>query len=230
MPNSKPRRRTRSPHALPPGRHGLSRSFVARNQRERILDGVAVVSAERGYGEMAVADITQAAGVSRKTFYQHFRNKEDAFAAAYEELAGRLLSYVRTGLGRSETFEAGVIECVRAFLEFVASEPKFAHMCIVEVLAAGPEAVDRRNATMREFAQLIERGAELGVPGARPPGLTAETLVGGIYEVVYSRILAGQVAELPGLLPDLAYTVTLPYAGHEAAARVADEARALVGA
>jgi AcrR family transcriptional regulator len=227
MPTTPSSRRTRSPRALPRGRHGLPRSFVASNQRERILDGVATVCHRRGYAEMAVQDITVAAGVSRKTFYEHFRNKDDAFVAAYDEMSGRLLGHVREALRNSEGFEDGVIHCLRAFLEFIASEPSFAQLGIVEVLAAGPEAVERRNQTMRSFAELIERGAELGVPGRRPPELTAETLVGGIYEVVYSRVLEGKADELPQLLPDLAYTVTLPYAGRDAAARVAQQAQTL---
>lgn len=214
-----PPRRTRSPRALPPGRHGLPRSFVATNQRERILEGVAQVCRSLGYGEMAVSDITTAAGVSRKTFYEHFRNKEDAFLAAYDELAGRLLRHVRNALRMSRSFEDGVIRCLEAFLEFVASEPNFAHMCIVEVLAAGPDAIERRNETMGAFAGIIGRGVALGLPGRTPPQLTAETLVGGIFEIVYTRVLEGRAHELPELLPDFVFTIVLPYGGEESAER-----------
>ena len=82
------RRRRRSPHALPPGRHGLPRSFVASNQRERLLEAVASVTARIGYPDTTVHDIHSAAGVSRKTFYEHFTNKEDAFLAASPALPG----------------------------------------------------------------------------------------------------------------------------------------------
>ena len=61
--------------------------------------------------------------------------------------------------------------------------------------------------------------------GIQPPELTAETVVGGVYEVVYSRVLAGSATELPALLPDLAYSMMLPYLGHHEAAR---EVRGLV--
>jgi AcrR family transcriptional regulator len=206
-------RRRRSPHALPPGRHGLPRSFVASNQRERLLEAVATVTARIGYPDTTVRDIHTAAGVSRKTFYEHFTNKEDAFLAAYDEISKLLLEHVETALGRAQSFEDGVTGCLEAFLEFVASEPTFAQMCIVEVLSAGPEALERRNKTMRAFAELVERGAALGVPEATPPALTAQTIVGGIYEVVYSRLVEDRVGELPDLLPDLAFAVMLPYAG-----------------
>ena len=67
-------RAARAPHQLPPGRHGLARSFVARNQRERILAAVATVASKRGYGGMSVQDIVREAGVSRRTFYEQFKN------------------------------------------------------------------------------------------------------------------------------------------------------------
>jgi hypothetical protein len=85
-------------------------------------------------------------------------------------------------------------------------------MCVVEIMAAGPEALERRASSMRAFAALVERyaGDIVEVP---VPYLTAETIVGGIYEVVYARVLGGSTSELPGLLPDLAYSVMLPYLG-----------------
>jgi hypothetical protein len=104
------------------------------------------------------------------------------------------------------------------FLDFLASEPAFARMCVVEVLAAGPEAIARRNNTMKAFADLIDYNARELLDDRFSPALTAETIVGGIYEVVYSRVLRGEIKELPGLLPELAYSALLPYLGPETAA------------
>jgi hypothetical protein len=100
---------------------------------------------------------------------------------------------------------------------FAASEPAFARMCIVEVLASGPDAIKRRNDTMQAFAALIHSKAEELLEGKIPPRLTAETMVGGIYEVVYTRVLRGEIQGLPRLLPDLIYSSLLPYMGVEAA-------------
>jgi AcrR family transcriptional regulator len=171
-----------------------------------------------GYSAMTVEDIVVLAGVSRRTFYAHFKSKEDAFLAAYDAVVAQLTERVRAAYARTDTLTSRVIECVEAFLGFVAGEPAFADMCVVEVLAAGHEAVERRNRAMRAFAALIEQGTAEFLPERdRPPALTAETLVGGIYEVVYSRALQGRTAELPALLPDLVYAVLLPYAGADVA-------------
>jgi AcrR family transcriptional regulator len=211
--------RHRGPHQLPPGRHGLSRSYVERNQRERMLDAVADVVSFKGYVAMSVEDIVSAAGVSRRTFYDQFESKETAFLEAFDQVGGELLARVGAAYEQSAGFPEGVIACLREFLEFNATEPRYADMCIVEVLAAGTEAIQRRNRVMKALAQLVQRGAETMRNGLRPPELTAETVIGGIYEVVYSRVLAGLASELPQLLPDLAYSMMLPYLGNQAAAR-----------
>ena len=94
----KSQRNPRGPHQLPPGRHGLSRSFVARNQRQRILAAVAEATAARGYARMSVEDVVRAAGVSRRTFYELFHNKDDVFLAAYDQVADLLIAGVRAAL------------------------------------------------------------------------------------------------------------------------------------
>src|ERR671914_3120496 len=211
------RTRRREPHQLPPGRHGLPAAFVAQNQRERILAAVADVCSVAGYAEMSVEDVIVTAGVSRRTFYEHFKNKEDAFLAAYDVVVAQLLVAVQEAYEKEEGFAARVRAGLAAFLEFLTREPAFARMCIVEALAAGPDAVARRNSAMAAFADLLEENARvLGTPIAPQP-ITAETIVGGIYEVVYTRIVRGDIRQLPELLPDLLYPALLPYEGTEAA-------------
>src|SRR3954449_5882078 len=83
---------------LPKGRHGLSRAFIAHNQRERLLDAIANVVAEKGYAATRVADITDYAGVSRKTFYELFTDKEDCFLAAYDAITALLMDRMARGL------------------------------------------------------------------------------------------------------------------------------------
>jgi AcrR family transcriptional regulator len=218
-----PKRRVRQPHQLPPGRHGLSRGFIVSNQRERILDAVADVCSLAGYASMSVEDIIVTAGVSRRTFYDHFKDKEEAFLAAYDAIVSQLMARVQAAFAGDETFAGRVRDCLSEFLGFCANEPRFADMCIVEVLGAGPRALERRNDVMQLFAALVRAAADALDEGSRPPELTSETIIGGIYEVVYSRILQGRTDELLDLLPDLAYSLMLPYIGHAAARHEADK-------
>lgn len=218
LPESPRKKRQREPHQLPAGRHGLSRSFVVENQRQRILAAVADVCSSAGYVAMSVEDIVVTSGVSRRTFYDNFRGKEDVYLAAYDEVSKQLLTRVYAAFEAADGLVARVRDSLNAFLTFVAEEPAFADMCIVEVMAAGTVAIERRNRTMEAFSQMIEKAAAEELPKSKlPPALTAETLVGGIYEVVYSRVLQGRGSELPDLLPDLLFSVLLPYVGRETA-------------
>jgi AcrR family transcriptional regulator len=194
---------------LPSGRHGLLRSFVAANQRERILSAVAQAAAEVGYTGMNVEVIIARAGVSRRTFYEHFRNKEDAFFAAYEAAVRQVATHVRRAYLNERTAQERLRAGIEAFLQFLAGGPELARMCIVEVLAAGPRATARRNQAMRMFADIIEDNIHELVPSCRRPALTAETIVGGIHEAVFSRILAGRIDELPGLADDLLVAILM---------------------
>lgn len=213
--------RPRRANQLPPGRHKLGRDYVEANQRERIMDAIADVTSLAGYVAMSVEEIIGTAGVSRRTFYDTFSGKEEAFLAALDEVVTTLLDRVGEAYRASDSFPAGVRESLAAFLQFVVDEPHHADMLLIESLAAGPAAIERRNRTLTTFASMLRTSAERLIGERRPPDLTAETLVGGIYEVVYSRVIAGETKDLMSLLPDLAYSMMQPYIGDKAARREA---------
>jgi AcrR family transcriptional regulator len=200
---------------------------VAQNQRERILAAVADVTSVAGYADLTVEGVIVTAGVSRRTFYEHFKNKDEAFLAAYDEISALLVERVFAAVEAATTFCGKAAAGLGTFLDFLASEPAFARMCVVEVLAAGPDAIARRNNLMKAFAELIDHNARELLEERAAPALTAETVVGGIYEVVYGRVLRGEIRDLPALLPDLTYSALLPYVGPEPAA--AERLRLLAG-
>lgn len=209
----------RGPHQLPPGRTRLSRGDVEANQKQRIFDAIVDVVSLAGFASMGVQDIIATAGVSRRTFYDHYRSKDEAFLAAVEQVADQLVQRVTTAFQAADTFPGSVRDGLAAFLQFLADEPRYADLIIVEILAAGPVALSHRNRVMNSFATMVKEGAKRHPTARRPPDIAAETIVGGIYEVVFARILEGQAAELPDLLPDLSYALIQPYLGDEAARR-----------
>jgi AcrR family transcriptional regulator len=197
----------------------LSRSFVARNQRQRILAAVAEATSERGYARMSVEDVVRGAGVSRRTFYELFANKERVFLEAYDQVANLLVAAVRAANEGERGFANRVTAGFRVFLELLEASPAFARMCVVEVMAAGPEAVAKRTAVMGEFAKLVEENARTELEhGGNVPAMHAQTIVAGAYEAVYRMIAAGEIDRLSTLLPDLVESALLPYIGEEAAA------------
>ncbi|WP_019819251.1 TetR/AcrR family transcriptional regulator [Saccharomonospora saliphila] len=206
---------------LPPGRHGLSRDYVTDHQRARVLGAVSEVVAEHGFPGLTVERVTTTARVSRKTFYQYFRNKEEAFLAAYDDVERRLTDRLGRVPDHAGDLVRRVETALATVLRFLAENPAEAHLAVVEVLAAGPEALRRRHESVRAVVALVDRDlcALAESHGARrPPSITAETVVGGVVEVLYSRIVRGETDGLPELLGDLVYCALLPYLGPAAAA------------
>jgi AcrR family transcriptional regulator len=211
-------RHDRMPHQLPSGRHGLPRSFVENNQRQRILRAVVEVASGTGYGGLTVRDVIERAGVSRRTFYEHFENKDQAFLAAYDLVVSRLAVEVEASTTRGVSWSEKVGLGLNTFLDRLASDPALAHLCVVDILAAGPPALAIRSGAMEAFRNFLHPGLNEGPEGLPIPALAAETAIGGAYEVVYSLVLQGRAAELPLLLPDLLQIVLLPFLGAHAAA------------
>ena len=165
----------REPHHLPSGRHGLSREEVLANQRTRVLEAVADVSSTAGFGPMTVEDIVVTAGISRRSFYDLFSSKDDAFLASLEDATEQLFEAIDEAHDGSGGFAGRIEACLRALLKHFAERPSYADMCLVQVMSAGPDAVDRRNATLRRFAALICTVADEEVPKrGRPPEIIAE--------------------------------------------------------
>jgi AcrR family transcriptional regulator len=189
---------------LPKGRHGLSREFIAHNQRERLLDAMANVVAAKGYAATRVGDITDYAGVSRKTFYELFSDKEDCFLAAYDAITALLMQRMQEALGTVDgAWEERVRALVDAFLGFLAAEPAFARMCIVEVLGSGPAGLARRDAAVEAFFPIVDFIPRQRMAPEELSPLTPVFVTGGILEIVYSAIRRGETAALPEMAEDI---------------------------
>jgi AcrR family transcriptional regulator len=137
---------------LPRGPHHLAREEVLASQRGRMLDAIAQVVAEKSYGAATVADVIARAGVSRKTFYEHFRDKEDCFLAAYETGVEVLLATMREADPGGDDLLERVRARVRAYLQTLEAEPGFARTFVIEVGAAGPRALARRHEVVQRFS------------------------------------------------------------------------------
>jgi AcrR family transcriptional regulator len=205
----------RSRRQLKPG-PGLPASHVARHQRERLLLAVAECSLAGGFQAATIEQITARAGVSKKTFYDHFKSKDQIFLAAYQEAFEQMRAAVNRAFLSEDAWAGRVAAALQEFLAFLAANPAFAHLCIVEVHAAGRTALERRSNALEFFAEYVDLGRRENQE-AHVPALTAQTIVGGIHEVVYRHILEGRTKELPGLLAELVYNALLPYLGAERA-------------
>ncbi|MCW2912809.1 MAG: HTH-type transcriptional repressor Bm3R1 [Actinomycetia bacterium] len=195
-----------SRHPVRPGRHGLRADAVAADQCERIIDAFAHVVAERGYPQTTIKQITDAAGVSKKTFYVHFTDLEDCFLAAYEYSISSLLSRVRPAYQAESHWRDAIRAGLGALLEWLAVEPAFARMSVIETGSGGPRIRQARSRTVAEFEDVFAGHRTSSVPPT-----VRNAVSGGIYHTIYSYVAADRTTELPELVASLMYFALLPF-------------------
>jgi AcrR family transcriptional regulator len=185
------------------GPHGIPRAVVHEVQRGRLLDALAEVIAEEGYLDTTVHKILKRAGISRRTFYEIFTDKEDCFLVAYQEAADHVIVLVQRACRLGGTPEIRIENGLRAMFEFVEREPQVARMCIVEAMAAGEKARVRRAKTMERLTGLVAEALEPRCDSHEESLLRARVLTGGVHEMVYDSLTRGGVAGIADLAEDV---------------------------
>jgi AcrR family transcriptional regulator len=181
--------------------------------------------AEKGYAAATIDDIVRGAGVSKKTFYDHFSDKLDCFLAAYEAASDELLRRLREAQsspgGWLERTRAGIV----AYLRWLAAEPALARVFLIEVAAAGPVAAERRERIRDRYAEVLrdlqdDARAEIAALPRLPPEVF-HALVAAVDELVVRRIRESGATALPELEPVLLYLQVSLLAGPQVAAEAA---------
>ena len=203
----------------PPGRQQLSREFITQHQRARIIAALAQETMDKGYRAVTVADIVRRAGIARNTFYENFSSKEDCFLAVQDYAVKEALRRVVEAAGKHESWQARVNAGLAAFLHSVATEPALARACFVEALSAGPASIRRYEESLQAFIPLFRVGRKVSPQGEQLPDTLEETVIGGIFWIIYQRIAAGETEAIEQLLPELVEFSLTPYVGAEAARR-----------
>ena len=179
---------------LPRGPHGLTREQVQASQRQRLLDAVLDVVGERGYAAATVADITTAAGVSRTTFYEQFRNKLEAFLTAYDEFGKAFLADVA---GTPTTTPGDTLTAAgERLVDLGRRRPLACRAFLLEIHAVGEEGLEHRDRMMNLAVERFERVSEwvrtLDPTLPTPPPLVARAIVAASWE------LTSQAVRTPG--------------------------------
>jgi AcrR family transcriptional regulator len=188
------------PRRLPRGTHGLAPSLVAASQRARLLEATGRAVAEKGYAAATIDDIVRGAGVSKKTFYEHFPDKLGCFLAAYEAASDELLEHVRAAQEGSGDWVERTRAGIHAYLRWLAAEPALARVFLIEIAAAGPEALERRERVRDRYA---ERMRELQTTNSVPDEIF-HAVVAAVDDLVVRRLRAGDdVRELEQVILDL---------------------------
>jgi AcrR family transcriptional regulator len=220
----------------------IGRAGVPDIQRARMIAALVEVARERGAARVTVAHVVARSGVSRRTFYEMFEDRDACFMAALELAidrgAARVLPAFAEAAGNgggvgARTAGAGkgpaaggasrwreqIRAGLAALLEFLDDEPGPGGLCVVDTLSACPEALKRRAEIVKAFVDAVDAGRGEAKAGLAPTRLTAEGVVGGVLGVLYSRFADQDPRPMLRLLNPLMAMIVLPYLGPTAAAK-----------
>jgi AcrR family transcriptional regulator/DNA-binding MarR family transcriptional regulator len=207
-------------------------------QRTRILRAIAEAVIDREASSVTVADVVARAGVSRRTFYEHFVDREECFRAAFEWGLGRARVSMAEAYAAESRWLDGVRAALAALLILMDQEPALARLCIVRALGGGREVLQLRADALTVLCDFVDRGRLERSTATEPPAVTAEGVVGAVMAVIHTRLLAANLTSSEGpqptgnptaagriepplvdLLGQLMSLIVLPYLGAAAARR-----------
>ena len=206
------------------GVNGFGREGVVDIQRARMLHAMAELVSERGVANVSVAHVVERAGISRRTFYEIFSDREDCFLATFddaiERIAERVVPVYEQPRKWRERLRAALIE----FLSFLDDDPGTGRLVVVETLGAGRRALEHRGLVLARVIGAVDEGRGEAKGGLEPPPLTAEGIVGAVLSVIHGRMLEEDRKPLIELVNPLMSMIVLPYLGPSVARRELERA------
>jgi AcrR family transcriptional regulator len=193
-------------HPVPNGEGG------SRSRRDRLVEATAQVTARRGFADLRVADVVATAGVQRGAFYGEFRDKRDAFQAV------QVLNLQRSIAAAAEQFSLGgtwperVWRGLAALHSYLARHPEETYLALVEVYAAGEEAIRLAQHSRGAFSLFLEEGYRQGAALGLPT-LCLEAIGAAIYFSMRRMVARREAQRLPELLPQSAFIALAPFIG-----------------
>jgi len=206
---------------LPPGRHGLPREFVVRNQRNRLTAGMIATVAENGYHETTIAQISAAAGVGRRTFYSYFSSKEECFLDTLGVIGGHLEEAMREAAEGEREWPRKVRSRLGALLGSLSANPDLVRFSLIAPVAAGGELSKRHRVFLERLVDVVTEGRPAKC-GTQPSRSIEQALTGALAALLVGQVDAGRGERLPELAPELVELLLSPYLGRKRAIAVAD--------
>ena len=176
-----------------------SREEGARNQLERLYGAMVASVADKGYAATTVGDLLEISGVSRSSFYDLFRDKEDCFLATFDALLELGMAIVQTEMNGEGTLEERARRGMRKMLESVVVQPAAADLCFNHPYDLGPRGHEALEKAMTRFGEIIGPAlAELTGREELPPQMV-RALLGGAQLIIQVHLRRGEERDLPDL-------------------------------
>ncbi len=190
------------------------RRFIVHNTYEQIQLAAVRVVARKGYQPTSVRDICAEAQISARSFHEHFASKEEAVFSAVEAGVDRVMGFCQEVYRDSRDWPNAVWDGMHAYVEWTENEPAFARTGIVELLTAGPAALELMRSLMDAFSIFLQPGYQLLDPTAA--GSLDQPVVQRFFELLYLHITQHPDQNVETILPDLVRTILTPFMGPQA--------------
>jgi len=194
--------------------------FATLDPAQRIIRAFATVAAEKGYAATAIGDIVAAASISHRTFYEHFEGKRDLLLAALDSSGAQMAAATLPAVRRAPDWPQATRVAFESTCRFLATEPGFAQLRMIEVYAAGPEAIAARDRVGREILEAVLSPAFESTPDVDP--ITLEAILGAAYTVLSDRLRSDGPEDLPKAAPLMTYVTLAPFLGADHACEIAN--------
>lgn len=205
--------------------HAPKLELVNSPKREKILEGMLEAVGAEGYDATSVRTVLSRTGLYRQAFYDNFTDKDGCYLVALETGIARLEALAMRAAASEESWRGKLRAGLGALLDYLDAEPDVGRGIVVEVHAAGPEALARRAEAMKKAADFIDLARLEAEESEQPPQIAPEGIVAGIHAIVHSRLSTGTTEGFRGLLPEFMYFAVLPYFGAEVAGAEMQAAR-----
>jgi len=206
--------------------HTSALKLVTASKRDTILEGMLHAVGSVGYEAASVRTVLDLTGLYRQAFYDNFADKESCYLEAFDFGVERLDGLVAATTAPEESWQGKLRAGLAALLDALDRDADVGRALIVEVHAAGPEALSKRTAAMRRVTDFIDSARQIPGRGESPPPIAPEGIVAGIHAVVHARLATGANEGFRELLPEFMYFAVLPYFGSDAAEQEMEAARA----
>lgn len=182
---------------LKPG-PGMAPSEVASHQRRRIIRALIDLVAERGYAKASVRGLTRQAGISTRTFYERFEDKEDCFLQAYDGIVSSAARRFVVAQSEGGDGYERLRSLLRAFARELEQNPQAARLALIEINALGAKGIKRARQAEAMLEVLIADCLG-GANGHQPPAFLPKAISAGAIGTARARLMGYQEDDLDQL-------------------------------
>jgi AcrR family transcriptional regulator len=186
-------------------------------QRERLLDAMLVELGEKGFSNLSVSTVLSSVSVSEAVFEKEFGNKEACLFAAYDALTERIVDMAAAKCGNGDPWAKRACAGLRSLLEELAAKPEMANVMMRTFPGISPGAYQRYVDLLERFQPLVREGREYSdLPQALSPRVELLS-IGAAEAIIFAEVDAGRAARLPAMVPEILFSLLVPFMGPERA-------------